>query len=95
MFEQVIRYDMVFGSLHLTSHEKIENMPYNLILFATKCNDSSILISINSYDYLNWSLRNDYIGDVTIPTQVIKYNQCCSRHISQSDCSIHSQLNYI
>jgi len=23
-----------------------------------------------------------FIGDVTIPTQVIKYNQCCSRRIS-------------
>jgi hypothetical protein len=31
---------------------------------------------------------NEYVGDVTIPTQVIKYNQCCSRRISQSDCCI-------
>jgi len=33
-------------------------------------------------------------GDVTIPTQVIMSNQCCSRQISQSDCSIHIKLNY-
>ena len=53
---------------------KISNIPYNLI-FTTKLNDSSILITIISYDYLNLSLANEYVGDVTIPTQVIKYNQ--------------------
>jgi len=26
-------------------------------------------------DYLNLSLANEYVGDVTIPNQVIKYNQ--------------------
>jgi hypothetical protein len=31
-------------------------------------------------------------GDVTIPTQVIKYNQCCSRQISQSDYSISQNV---
>jgi hypothetical protein len=50
------------------------NIPYNLI-FTTKFNDSSILIKINSCDYLNLSLADEYAGDVTIPTQVIKYNQ--------------------
>ena len=50
---------------------KIENIPYNLIL-TTKFNDSSILIMIISCDYLNLSLANEYVGDVTIPTQVIK-----------------------
>ena len=50
------------------------NIPYNLI-FTTKFNDSSILITIISCDYLNLSLANEYVGDVTIPTQVIKYNQ--------------------
>ena len=40
------------------------------------------------------SLLNDYVGDVTIPIQVIKYNQFFSRRISQSDCSIHIKLNY-
>ena len=34
------------------------------------------------------------IGDVTIPTQVIKYNQWGSKQISQLDCSIHSKLNH-
>jgi hypothetical protein len=54
----------------------ISNIPYNLI-FAKKFNDSSILITISSCDYLNLSLANEYVGDVTIPTQVIKYNQFC------------------
>ena len=40
-------------------------------------------------------VANEYVGDVTIPTQVIMYNQCCSRQISQSDCSIHIKLNYL
>ena len=53
---------------------KIKNIPYNLI-FATKFNDSSILITIISFDYLNLSLANEYVGDVTIPSQVIEYNQ--------------------
>jgi hypothetical protein len=56
------------------TYSKISNIPYNLI-FTTKFNDSSILITIISCDYLNLSLANEYIGDVTIPTQVIKYNQ--------------------
>jgi len=53
---------------------KFSNIPYNLI-FTTKFNDSSILITIISCDCLNLSLSNEYVGDVTIPTQVIKYNQ--------------------
>ena len=53
---------------------KISNVPYNLI-FRTNFNDSLILITIISCDYLNLSLANEYVGDVTIPTQVIKYNQ--------------------
>jgi hypothetical protein len=53
---------------------KIPNIPYNLI-FTTKFNDSSILITIISCDYLNLSLANEYFGDVTIPTQIIEYNQ--------------------
>ena len=54
---------------------KLSNIPYNLI-FTTQFNDSSILIKINiPCDYLNLSLANDYVGDVTIPTQVIQYNQ--------------------
>ena len=40
------------------------------------------------------SVANEYVGDVTIPTQVIKYNQFFSRRINQSDCSIHIKLNY-
>jgi len=30
---------------------------------------------IISCDYLNLLLVNEYVGDVTIPTQVIEYNQ--------------------
>jgi uncharacterized protein YunC (DUF1805 family) len=30
---------------------------------------------IISCDYLNLSLADEHVGDVTIPTQVIKYNQ--------------------
>ena len=44
-------------------------------MFTTKFNDSSILVTIISCDYLNLSLPNEYVGDVTIPTHVIKYNQ--------------------
>jgi len=53
---------------------QIKNIPYNLI-FTTDFNDSSILITIILCDYLNLSLANEYGGDVTIPTQVIKHNQ--------------------
>jgi len=52
---------------------KISNIPYNLI-FTTTFNDSLILITIISWDFLNLSVANEYIGDVTIPTQVIMYN---------------------
>jgi len=49
---------------------KILNIPYNL-MFTTKFNDSSILITIISCEYLNLLLTNEYVGDVTIPTKVI------------------------
>jgi hypothetical protein len=52
----------------------ISNIPYHLI-FTTKFNDSSILMTIISCDYLNLSLADEQVGDVTIPTQVIEYNQ--------------------
>jgi hypothetical protein len=35
---------------------KTEHIPYNLI-FTTKCNDSSILITVISWDYLDLSLE--------------------------------------
>ena len=50
------------------------NILYDLI-FSTKFNDSSMLITIISCDYLNLSLANEYVGDVIIPIQVIKYSQ--------------------
>ena len=103
-----MRYNLVWNSLWLINHEaadencskpgytssKIENIPYNLI-FTTKYNDSSILITIISWEYMNLSFANEYVGDVAIPTQVIKYNQFFSRRISQSDCSIQINLNYL
>ena len=71
----------------------ISNIPYNLI-FKTKFNDSSILITIISCGYLNLSSADEHVGDVTIPTQVFEYNKNFSRRISQSDCSIQIKLNY-
>ena len=56
------------------TYSKISNIPYNLI-FTTKFNDSLILITIISCDYMNLSLVDEYVGNVTIPTKVIKYNQ--------------------
>jgi hypothetical protein len=53
--------------------ERFSNIPYSLI-FAILFNDSSILITIISCDYLNLSLANAYFCDVTIPTQFIKNN---------------------
>jgi hypothetical protein len=52
----------------------ISDIPYNLI-FTTKFNNSSILITIISCDYLNLSLADEHVGDFTIPTQVIEYNR--------------------
>jgi hypothetical protein len=52
----------------------MSNIPYNL-MFTTKCNDSSILITIISCCYLNLSLADKHVGDETILTQDIEYNQ--------------------
>ena len=49
-------------------------------MFTTKCNDYSILITIISWDYSN--LANEYVGDVTIPKQVIKYNHVAANQIA-------------
>jgi hypothetical protein len=56
----------------------ISNIHYNLI-FASQFNDSSILITIISSDYLNLSLTDEHLGDV--PTHVIEYDQ----HFHQAD----------
>jgi len=55
-----------------------------------------LMNTIISCDYLNLPLADEHVGDVTMPTQVIKYNQ----HFLQgdkpkSDCSIQIKLNYI
>ena len=49
----------------------ISSIPYDLI-FTTKFNDSSILITIISCDYLNLSSTDEHVGDVTMPTQIIE-----------------------
>jgi hypothetical protein len=43
----------------------------------------------HDFDFQCHILNIEYVGDIAIPTQVIKYNKCCSRRISQSDCSIY------
>jgi hypothetical protein len=53
---------------------KTSNIPYNLF-FTTIFNDSSILITIISCEYLNLPLADEQADDVTIPTQVIEYSQ--------------------
>ena len=59
-------------------------------IFRKKTLTNRIYLYIISWDYLYLSKK--YVGDVTIPTQVIKYNQRCSRWLSQTDCSIHIKL---
>ena len=85
IFEQVIY--ITYSSITCS---KISNIPYNLV-FTTKFNDFSILFTIISWDYLNLSLANEYVDDVTIPTQVIKYNHFFPRG-SANHCSIHIKL---
>jgi hypothetical protein len=43
----------------------------NDLMFTTKFNDSLILITIVLWNYTNVSLVNEYVTEVTIPTQVI------------------------
>jgi len=40
-------------------------------------------------DFLNFLLANEYVGDVTIPTQVIKYSQ----YFLQADQPIRLQYS--
>ena len=46
-------------------------------------------MTIISCDYLNLSLANEYVGDVTIPMQVDKYNQ----NFLQADQQIRLQYS--
>jgi hypothetical protein len=77
----------------LYKYNLFKNIPYNLI-FTTKFNEPSILITIISCDYLNLSLANEYAGDVTIPTRLSINTKAFSKRISQSDCSIQIKLYY-
>ena len=81
-----MRYNLVWDSLRLITREAVYEkrklyQPRLNLIFTAKFNDSSILITIISCDFLNLSLANEYVGDVTIPTQVIEYNQ----HFLQAD----------
>jgi hypothetical protein len=71
-------------------------IPYNLIL-TTKFNDSSILIPIISCDYLNLSLADEHVGDVTIPTQVYTGQQCILKYIADETLQdkYETWLNYL
>jgi hypothetical protein len=53
-------------------------------------NNSLILNTIISWYYFNFSLANEYVGDVTIPTQVVKYNQ----NVLQTNQPIRLQHSY-
>jgi hypothetical protein len=59
---QTKQKDFKPGYISITC-SKISKVPYNLIS-TTKFNDSSILITIISCDYLNLSLANEYVDDV-------------------------------
>ena len=91
---------LIWGNLCLINREVVYKkckrfqIRFCLPISSIPYNNSSILIMIISWDYFDMSLANEYVGHVTIPTQVIMYNQCCSRQIRQSDCSIHIKLNY-
>ena len=72
LYLHIIKHKLTQTRLYRITCSTISNIPYNLI-FTTKFNDSSILITIFSCDYL--SLADEHVGDITIPTQVIEYNQ--------------------
>jgi hypothetical protein len=71
---------------------KISNIPYNLI-FTTQFNDSSILITIISCEYLNLSLN--MLATSKYQPRLSSITKIFSKWISQSDCSIQIKLNYI
>ena len=68
-------YLKLLNRLYDITCSTISNIPYNLIFTTKFKNDSSIIITIISCDYLNLSLADEHVGDVTIPTEVIEYNQ--------------------
>jgi hypothetical protein len=46
-------------------NQVMQECTYSLLIFTTKFNNSSILITIISWDYLNLSLANGYVGDAS------------------------------
>ena len=64
------RTTSIFRFRSLTNNLNFLHQSYKMT-----CDSKINLFAIISCDYLNLSLANEYVGDVTIPTQVIKYNQ--------------------
>jgi hypothetical protein len=80
----------------LSSVSSTYGMLWPILVFPKKFSrKAAIQPIVRKIRYLNWSFVNEYIGDITISTQFIKNKQCYCRQISQSDCSIHIQLNYL
>ena len=69
------------------------NIPYNLI-FTTKFNDFSILITIISCDYLNLSLAINTLVTSQYQSRLSSITNIFSRRISHSDWNIQIKLNY-
>jgi hypothetical protein len=64
-----IRVNLVHNATFNGHYVKIyihvsSNIEHNLF-FTTKCHDSSILITIIPWDYLNLSLADEYVDDVS------------------------------
>ena len=80
----------------------ISNIPYNLI-FTTKFNDSSILTTIISCDYLNLSLVDEHVSDVTIRviTKLPNFEQSykgkvkTDKYINRQNQSTTGNLSYV
>jgi len=71
----------------------ISNISHNLI-FTTTFNDSSILITIISCDYLNLSLADEHVVTSQYQPRLSSMTKIFSKRISQSDCSIQIKLNH-
>jgi hypothetical protein len=89
----VVSLNPIHGEVYSIQHYVISVTCDKSVVF---CGYSGFLHQFDfNYDYftelVDLSLVNGYVGDVTTPPQVIKYNQCYS---SQSYCSIHIKLNH-
>jgi hypothetical protein len=71
----------------------VSNIPYNLI-FTTKFNDSSILITIISCDFWICHWRMNTLVTSQYQLRLSSITKIFSRRISQSDWNIQIKLNY-